>query len=65
MAHKRSHTQDRPFTCEICDKSFTQHSALSILKRGHKKKKIKCGETNISCNSCEKEFTKTIKSYEQ
>eukprot|EP00347_Sterkiella_histriomuscorum_P001460 403371956 len=41
--HERTHNQDRPFKCELCDQTFTQYSSLQKHARVHDKKKpFKC-----------------------
>ncbi|PNF16227.1 hypothetical protein B7P43_G15296 [Cryptotermes secundus] len=44
------HGQDRPFSCDVCKKSFRQQSHLKEHKRIH------TGERPFSCNICNKSF---------
>ncbi|XP_055370788.1 myoneurin-like [Condylostylus longicornis] len=55
--HKQTHTDDRKFLCEICNKSFTQKSSL---QRHHL---IHTGEKPYKCETCGKCFSqsKTLK----
>ena len=52
IAHMEEHTSaiiDRPFTCNVCQKSFAQ--------KGHLNRHIKChtGESDLVCNVCAKQ----------
>ena len=46
------HTNDRPFSCKICDKSFVVDSKLTTHVH------ILTGERPFSCDVCDKTFTK-------
>ena len=48
--HERTHSGSKPFRCEVCQKEFSQTSALNLHK------KIHTGERNHGCNQCYKYF---------
>ncbi|XP_061521531.1 zinc finger protein 79-like isoform X2 [Phycodurus eques] len=50
IKHTRTHTGEKPFTCSICNTSFSDSSTLGKHKRRH------TGEKPFSCNVCDKRF---------
>ena len=35
VVHMRKHTNDKPYTCDICNKRFTESGNLKIHKKTH------------------------------
>ena len=50
VAHKRTHSEDKPYECDVCNKRFSHSSHLAVHKRIH------TGEKPYECDVCNKRF---------
>lgn len=53
-AHKRTHTNERPYICRICNKGFAQASTRNTHMRIH------TGDNFHSCTVCDRFYTRAI-----